>query len=570
MTNTILKKRLIDIEKNWHPFLVVVFGLFPLWILFLNLWTLHSPEIQGQGGDFSWGQLLSEKKLLWTAPFTNESLNPFFGMGSTWTSSGSWYLPGELLKEWLHGFPAYISFESIYWFELCVGIIILARSLGLTWIISVLSAQLGSLGTYIFLLAPNSLAPNSYVEASLHYFNAAQVPLALHLYMLGYILLALFNILGEKRTHWNLLIILTLPVLFIYGLLSMVSHFSVLSISLFPVFGVAALFVNSNKKVLQWKLIGILAFLTAIFLLNIFSYLATSANYTARFFFPNEIVGSPQDYFYAGIAFHSTSSLQMLLLLVAGMALAFRFGPPNIKIFSIAGFLHIAMMYVIDLLYLYSDISWFNYPLPAYLEQPAYPIYILAAVAGVYYYCTTKLSNSKPRNTSATEKSTLKPYAMLLIVPAAFWISHGQLNSFSVLFYDLTASLKQDNSTTPDAFTSVVGSQLKLTPGQPFRGLIASIYEATPIERLPFSPYWATHWEQFSIPTLEEYSHTVTPQLYFFTTRALFPTLPERILVPTLRVGMPLRRSASSGSRGRRASHLHFHAERGNEKKCVR
>ncbi len=44
----------------------------------------------------------------------------------------------------------------------------------------------------------------------------------------------------------------------------------------------------------------------------------------------------------------------------------------------------------------------------------------------------------------------------------------------------------------------------------------------------------------------------------------------SRLLVPTLRVGMPRRRSASSvGHPGRRASTLHSHAERGNEKKLT-
>ncbi len=535
MINTVFKERLIDIEKKWHPFLVVVFGLFPLWILFLNLWTLLFHEIQA--GDFSWNQSLTEKKLLWTTLFTDESINPFFGMGSTWTPSGSWYIPGELLGKWLHGFPAQISFESIYWFELCMGVIILARSLGLTWIISVLSAQLVFLGTYLFLFTTSS-----YADVSLHYVNTALAPQTLHLYLLGYVLLALFNMLGEKSTPWNLLVVLTLPFLFVYGLLSSMSQFSVLSVSLFHVFGVAVLFINSNKKVLQWKLMGVLATLTAIFLLNIPSHLAATANYTTRRFFPNEIIGEIQDYVFAGIAFHSTSSIQMLLLLMAGMALAFRFGPPKIKIFSIAGFLHIAMMYVIDLLYLYSDLNWVKYPLPHYLEQPVYPIYILIAVAGVYFYCTTKLSNSKPRNTSATVKSTLKPYMMLLIIPTAFWITHGQLNSFLVLFYNLTAPSKQDTF-TPDTFTSFVGSQLKLTPGQPFRGLIASIYEAAPTDHLVHSPYWATHWEQFAIPTLEEYSHTTTPQLYYFTTRALFPILPKyhnrnnvKVLLPDIKI----------------------------------
>ncbi len=106
MITPIFRDRLIDIERKWHPVFVIFLGLFPLWVLFLNLWTLHLDKMID--GDFWWNWSLSEKKLLWTPLFTDESINPFFGMGSTWTPSGTWYLPGELLGKWLHGFPAYI------------------------------------------------------------------------------------------------------------------------------------------------------------------------------------------------------------------------------------------------------------------------------------------------------------------------------------------------------------------------------------------------------------------------------------------------------------------------------
>ena len=445
----------------------------------------------------------------------------------------------------LHYYPRPYKAFFFYIFYLLLyiglGVIVLARLLGMTWFASIVSAQVATIAVYA----------HFFRGISFHSVGTVITPQTLYLNMLGYVLIVLFAMLGEKSTRVNLIIVLVLPLLILLGLSSFLSHFSVLGVSLLP-FGLAALFLNLSKNVLKWKLLGIV--FLSLFLWEIFPYIAASADYTSRSFFSTEIVGGIQDRTYVGILFHRVSSFVLCLGLTVGFILAFRFAPPKVRIFSVFGFLHIIIMSFLDLLYLFGGINWVKYPLIHYLEQPAYPIYVMIAVAGFYYYVTTinSVERQKEKSTfthiqnflSSLKSNGIACYAVILIIPLIFWTTKidNVWNFSSVFKQNMYASMRQ-NTFEPDSFTSFVASKLELIPGSHFRGLIASVYKAKLTDNLVHSPYWATHWEKFSIPSLEEYSHTMTPQLYFFTTRLLFPSLPKfhnrnnvKVLSPNVRI----------------------------------
>lgn len=392
MRYLIYKKYGISIRKN---FVILLFSLLLLIYFFIILW-----EKPGSG-DLDWGITLSKQKFTWTYPFTYESINPFFGMNSSFTPYGNWYIPSEIITYLLYPYFSNYAINAISnivcLLELWVGILLLAHILKASLFISILSIQLIFFSLYSYLF-------NLYI---LHNQNVTLAPQILHLYLLSYFLLSLFMTIGNFRIYINLIIMLIIPFVFLYGIVSLLGHFSIIVLSLFPFF-IGTLFVDKNT--LKWKIVG--GCLLVLLFFFIFLYIDSSANYTTRRFFPDEIIGEIQDDSYASISVKGGGYFKFFISLVIGFIFALWKGSRNLKIFSIASIVHVIGMSIISHLYLFSKINWVKYPLPHYLEQPLYPIYILVSICG-YSTIIKRRYKEKYKELSII----IIPLVLLLLIP---------------------------------------------------------------------------------------------------------------------------------------------------------
>ena len=499
-------------KKRFHWWLVITAVSGWVLVLAVLISLMIKPE---SGGDIDWVYSTILNKLTWTYPWTNESINPFFGMNSTWTVFNPWLFPGELVKlPWIKetfGIKHYDLFflsSAIHWALLMVGIIVFSRIIKANWLVVNLILQVSTLAVYSY-----------YFDLGFSFQNAWLCPMILQLYCIGYCLVWLFYNLGKLNLFRNILILVLIPLGCLFGLVSFLSHFSVIMITLIP-FGAAVALAAIQKKEVIWKVAGLI--LTSLILIVIVNYITSSADYTSRRFFPNEIVDNIQDHLYAGILFRKS---EWALLFFMGFMLGlFSGGKGVFRTLVLACIFHMLVMGLIGFLWLYSGINWAQYPSPHYLEQPVYPIYIIIATYSYYRFFKLQfLTSGKSLLIKiASMRSLIGSLAFSMLIPLLVWHEYGSLNA-------LSGATGIRESYTPvhptDDLTKFVVDKIALSPGDDFRGIIASIFEAEPEGQLLFRPYWATHWHRYAVPSLEEYSQTSTPQLFYFTSRLFWKKL---------------------------------------------
>ena len=512
--------------------LLIVVSLLLQWCLFLYFWSLPTEYLKGASGDITWMHVINQQKLIWTYPWTMESFNPFFGMTSTWTLVNPWLFPSEiikhpyLLKAIFNGnhFIAYVLGATIQWFELAVGIVYLARVAGCSWAKSLIAFQLGSVAVYAHLF---NIGFNAH--------NAWLCPMIMHLYMIAFIFLGLYIQLGVNRRKTDLFILLSLPGICLLGLFSFLSHFSTLILSLAP-FGIVILLMAREKRHILFKTLA--AGIVGILLVLVYPYISSSADYTSRRFFPNEIVDNQQNYDYVGIFFKSPV---LFWIIASGILYSLRAKSKNLVMIAVGSLVHMGLMLVIGYCWLFTNINWAKFPSPHYIEQPVYPIYLIAAISG----WSIAFSEFKQFLSKISYRKLISPHGLLkftisiLITPlilCSLYLGPGLVDR-------LTMNLRLYRPVPiADQWTRTIEKELRLEPGSEFNGSIASIFKTRPHYHLIFWPRWATQWNEYNIPSFEEYSQTLTPQLYFFSTRFLWPKLTYfhrnniKVVVPNIKL----------------------------------
>ena len=336
--------------------------------------------------------------------------------------------------------------------------------------------------------------------------------MVLHLYTLSFISLALLIRMGSKGIYKNIFMFIALPFITLLGIYSFLSHYSTIILSLTP-YALILIFAKVQNRISKWKIT--VAILVAFLLWQVFPYISASAGYTSRKFFPDEIVDNIQSIEYTGIFFKAPV---LFFLILTGSFYALKVKSRIVRLFSLGSLIHMFLMLITGAIWLFAGINWARYPSPHYLEQPAYPLYIISAVFGWHYFIREVYLHQKRFsiiNTLLNKKSIIQSVGIIIIPLFLIGIKVRQ-NYFKTF-------QKANHEYRPipdrDQFTKDIESLYSLKPGNNFKGYVSSIFNTKPTYHLLFWPRWATHWNQYSVQSLEEYSQTLSPQLYYFITR---------------------------------------------------
>lgn len=243
-------------------------------IIFLVAWIndagtfCHGLYSDVDGQLFAW---YAKALVKWSGLFDTLVLNPFQGMVSTFLPYGPWWNPGALaLSLPLSTLTTYIISYSIYWFEVFVSIYLLARTIKLTRVESVLAAQIFVLLTF---------APFTKFWVDLPILSIA--PLFSHLVALANFMLILYLKLGFLDWFKNSLLILLL-------LLFAVAFFmsgTFIVVTYLPIYAFAflgATFYRLSKHSLLWKILFILCLISAALVLGVPTYYKNILEYSTR------------------------------------------------------------------------------------------------------------------------------------------------------------------------------------------------------------------------------------------------------------------------------------------------
>jgi hypothetical protein len=199
--------------------------------------------------------------------------NAFSGMGSMYLPNLPWLNPGALaLKLPLSLRGLYVVSYVIYLLLLAGSIALLAKSLGLSWTVATLSAQL-----HILVLFP----PFSYFFRPMEWYSAA--PIYAQITVILNLAMAVFLGLGRWRDSWSLAgSVIGLPMLAVIGVLSAPFSF-IFFLAPYVALAIAVLAVmRPTRRELLWKVVGIACVVAVVTAAGFPDYLRAMAETSAR------------------------------------------------------------------------------------------------------------------------------------------------------------------------------------------------------------------------------------------------------------------------------------------------
>lgn len=497
-------------------------------------------EIDGQL--FAW---LGKFLIKWGKPFDMNTLNPFQGMGSVFVPVNSWWNPGAIAL----GLPNsnlinYILSYSAYWLEIFFATYLLAKTIGLNKIESILTAEL-----FVLLIFP----PFS------NYFNTSPlfslVPVFAHLLALLCIMIIAYVKLGEGGVVRNL---------FLAFFLSFTSFIVILStgfglITCIPIYALLAFgftLQNFDRKHGLWK-IGTISLIACSFLImhGINYYQDTVGYVSSSIGMPKSITFSIPKIFqkHTSIFYGSSnifSYLHIFALLGGIVGLFYREG--KYRTIAISFIIIILLPDVMGFLFENSIISGsINQIGVDYYIWTAYPLYCIFSVILISFFCglSAKIMNyiitnfpfNMPKRLSSRyfvfhsfffNYKFLIPFCILPVLTFYIWF---------VAFSKYPSHIKEPVKTP---IVSYLQDKIGLKPGKPFRGTTVAYLASknSPLRQINFeivdksAPFSASHYIMareylnihfhnrhmftdlwgFNIPTLEEYAHWISIPMYIY------------------------------------------------------
>jgi hypothetical protein len=336
--------------------------------------------------------------------------------------------------------------------------------------------------------------------------------------------------LGTRATPLNAVLLVAPSLLFVYSILCDPIWTIVPYLSLW-LFFLAALVADRTPRTDRWRGGALLFGLVVLGALTVPSYLWVLLNSAARFRFPTEIIGEPQSTFHASLLFQNTRTALLFVVLSAGAALALTGKDRVMRVFAAATLAHLALLTGMSAVMLFTDINW-TYPLPEHFQVAALPFYLLVADAGwrraadLAREPSRRLSGPLARLVGAASRGCSglvarlprSPALAVCLVPAvgALLLAAriaGEDRRPGPLDRDYVERVQL---ALPEL--EVLQERLVTKPGEPFRGSVATVLPeyGEEIKNGLLSHLWKK-----GIPTLEEYSQLLTPQMYYLVTRGL-------------------------------------------------
>ena len=207
---------------------------------------------------------------------------------------------------------------------------------------------------------------------------------------LGVFCVAIYCYLGRLSIRGNLVCVGLLPTLLVYAIVCDPLYTAVF----FPPLGILAVGVllgSGSRQVFYWRIAASGVCLLATLALNLHGFYRGLIGYTARSAFPNELYVEVQRWDgYTALVFQGGLSTAAIVAVIIGCLLICVLHRGQVRMFAIAVLVFLATIVAVCLIYVYSGIHW-SLPLPVYIELPARPAYVIAALLGLWLGRTSAL-----------------------------------------------------------------------------------------------------------------------------------------------------------------------------------
>ena len=242
--------------------------------LFVGISANHSLSHGGtySATDGNWAEWNAYFTILFGNAFDTSPFNAFSGMGSVFLPNTPWLSPGAMAL----GLPferstTHLISYGAYAFFLCASIMLLARTLGFSWAISSLAAQIH---TFVF------FPPFPQLFTPLEWYSAA--PVYAQISALLNVSVVLFSLCGRMDKRTNILLIVGLIVVLFIGFYSAVIsfYFFVPTYIIFTLFSLVGMRHTCSEWL--WKGIAVVAVGATAAISGIPQYLLATINTAAR------------------------------------------------------------------------------------------------------------------------------------------------------------------------------------------------------------------------------------------------------------------------------------------------
>jgi hypothetical protein len=445
-----------------------------------------------------------------SAALLPSQISPLQGMGAQQLPVNPWLNPGYAVLLAGNTLALGVGSALVFAGALLIAVYLLGTALGVGPALSLAAAQ----ATCLLLFPPLETNAGFYVQVRINPGVVLYVAIAIAL-------IALLIRCGTLRPAASAAVALAIPALFVYSVLCDPIWTVVPYLSLW-VFFAAALLADRTPRTDRWRGGVVLLGAGALTAAGVPAYLWTLLRYTARARFDTEIVGEVQDRLYAFLPFQNPRMALLFALLLAGVLLALRGRERRVRLFAAACLAHMALLTGLSLVYLFGDVNW-TYPLPAYLQLPSFPVYLLVSAAG-WRDGASALLRRAPRLAGALRlpnRLSTRPALAAAVVPAVglllIVLKASTMGKETRLFQTgVLDFLGTQRSSHP--FALRLEERLAARPGAPFRGSFAAAY---PKDDSRSAAATLASLLSMNVPSLEEYSQLVSPQFYYLVTRGL-------------------------------------------------
>jgi hypothetical protein len=303
-----------------------------------------------------------------STPFTLNGMNVLQGMGNQFLPMNIWLHPSYLP---FHFFPeetAVLLSTTISWLALVLATYCLSRCWGLSETSGIVAAHACTLLFYPFqyefnlginyLLNPGAALMAAVVITCLTLLASATSRFSEGKVVITKCVLLLMSIL------FGLLID---PIWFVTGLIFLIPFFII------PVLA------SPRKTKIALLAIFITSALIFLKLSNIPEQILSLFSFTARTFFPDEVVGHSPTPSYIS-SFLNQKNITNPLLIFIGLFASISSYNKNLKYLSVVCFVYLAGLFALGSIFIISD-TW-TYPLPEYAEHAALPLFFISTISG--------------------------------------------------------------------------------------------------------------------------------------------------------------------------------------------
>ena len=313
-----------------------------------------------------------------SSPLDLSVMSPFEGLGGLVEPIGVWLHPAYILP---HLLPASDPRIWSYLAMMCLcglATFLLGRSTGLPCHLAVIGAQL--LAVFSFPPMWQWALPYTHINGSLMF---QLDPGTAFMLVLGTTLLAVFSYLGRLSTRMNVICVILIPLILVYGVLCDPLFITIFCIPV-AFFAVGVFFGSDSRRVLAWRTGGAAFCLAVCLCCNLHGFFRALIGYAARTMFPNELYMEVQKWDpLTGLLFQGGLATAGVIVLMICCILVCLFGTAQMRGFALAVLLYQFLMIVINLVYIYSGIHW-SQPLPVYFEVGGHAAYVVVTLLGLW------------------------------------------------------------------------------------------------------------------------------------------------------------------------------------------